>query len=403
MLTTSKGQATTVSLKKFKELLKHRHQKTRKSAKRENKETECGNEMDKRGEGKLPEPKKVDSNENVSSEVEGHTVFSQSVERNSPTGPVVVVEIHNQENQAVSNQPEEKDEGPKISTKYNSHSESKRKNAEDGINFENAENDKVREIVSRNYVELAPLATIKTTVASQQTDEDEGHKEVTCGVTKDCKEEQTDSQRETNEMKEDQIKSDAKPKIGTVQEVEDRTEDEYLEMDVFKETGAVQVHPTFGFTDTEEISGEVQVEEVDVEKEEFSVKANDSTVYPDAGPGVREVDRGCSTVAFIGRTPDDNVDVPRDVKIAAVAPNAADLILPTPSDFGSSQRITTRSTISWESEEEEEAVEVDVLECSPGIQPRVWETGLEQGSTELTEVDEDLEEDEIDVTGDETG
>ncbi|XP_029622461.1 uncharacterized protein LOC115202450 [Salmo trutta] len=110
-------------------------------------------------------------------------------------------------------------------------------------------------------------------------------------------------------------------------------------------------------------------------------------------PGAREVDQASSTMAsFRGIT---HIHLPQKIKMAT----AADVSIPTPREAEpstlTSRRVTTGSTGSWEPEEEED-VEVDVIEWSPDLRPRVWGAGLEQGVTELTE------EDEIDVMGEET-
>ncbi|KAJ8000590.1 hypothetical protein DPEC_G00181960 [Dallia pectoralis] len=353
-LTDFKVPAPTVSLKKFKELLKHRHQKTRRFAKRrENKQTECD------------------------------FSFYKSTEEKGK--------------QTESNQPEENDRGPKISTCVQKEIQP---NLEERNEFGNAKIETVRENAnsSRNDGELQEVKVTEK-IVSQLTDE--GNKEVTDGVSKDSKEVAPNMSGRTNKL-EDQVKSDAKRKKTITQGADDVVEYGFLEMNVPKKADMVQVHQSSGYMVTEEISGDGE-EVMGLEREEFSKKTDDPTVFPDdEDSGIRAVDKEFSTITSVKRSPHNNID-PQDVDIDTVAPQAPDLILSTPLDLKaikltSSRRIPTRT---WEPEEEVEVEVVDILECSPDILPRVWEAGLDRSSTELTEEDE--EDDEVDVTGEETG
>ncbi|KAK6324558.1 hypothetical protein J4Q44_G00039000 [Coregonus suidteri] len=413
-LAPSKGRAPTVSLKKFQELLKHRHQKTRKSAKsKEAKETESETEGEKQSEGKLKllKPNEIDSGQNESRLMNKKKSYSQSLERESAVRPTV--ENYDQTNRTESDHPEEKDAGHNSSTcgqetEYQEliYKETERENIEDREHFENTENVEDGENVdasgdfSELREELATLAMLSMTRTKKMVDPqrtDKGNKEGRDLVTKENRERETDSSTETNKKTEEPKGSmlEAYRRSVIIREVEEKMEDGYLEMEISSEEFDVvdEVHQTFGYAVTEEVSGE---------EEEIDVEEMCPTMYPDAAwqevSGAREVDQSSSTmVSFRGITHNH-------FHMATAAPKMADVSLPTPleaepSTLTSSRRVTTGSIGSWEPEEEEE-VEVDVLEWSPDVRPIVWGAGLEQGVTELTE--EDLEEDEIDVMGEET-
>ncbi|KAL1023636.1 hypothetical protein UPYG_G00043820, partial [Umbra pygmaea] len=400
-LPTTKVRAPTVSFKKFQELLKHRHQKTRKSV--ENQESESENEIEK-SEGKLLETNEYDCIPNVSGVVKENKGSSQTPESFD-------VEIDNQENQEEGNQSEANDEQHKRSTSrqndmvHHIHDEPEPGNVKKQNNIE----DKTRENVyaAENHFELQNGA-VSAMESMTRTEEIVApqliNKELRALDTKDSREkEKTDSTRESDNLE--------REKISVIKrEVKERMEDDYRGMETFsKEVEKIQIQQTLGYAVAEDLSGDGEKEEIDVEDddEEFNMNLNNPTVYPvtawKENPGIKEVDKEGSTIASIRGFPHDCIDFSQNVKIAVVAPMATDLTLPTPSTVESStlssHRITTVSTGSWEPEEDE--VEVDVLECSPDIRSREFEAGLEQGVTDLTEEDEDMEEDEIDVTGDE--
>ncbi|XP_052356995.1 uncharacterized protein LOC127917916 [Oncorhynchus keta] len=224
---------------------------------------------------------------------------------------------------------------------------------------------------------------------------DKGNKEGRDLVSKENRERDTDSSTETNQKTEKGKGSVVEAyRSVIIQEVEEKMEDGYLEMEISSEELDVvdEVQQTLGYAGAEEVSGE---------EEEIDVEEMGPTMYPDAawqeGPGAREGDQVSSTMAsFRGIT---HIHLPQKIKMETAAPEMADVSIPTPLEAEpftlTSRRVTTGSTGSWEPEEEED-VEVDVLEWSPDVRPRVWGAGLEQGVTELTE------EDEIDVMGVET-
>ncbi|KAM9399167.1 uncharacterized protein ACWYII_031487 isoform 2-T2 [Salvelinus alpinus] len=401
--TPSKGRAPTVSLKKFQELLKHRHQKTRKSTKsKETKESET--EGQKQSKRKLLKPNESDSGQNESRLMNKNISSPQSLERESAIRPTA--ENYDQTNRTESDHPEEEDGGHNSSTcgqetEYQDliYKETERENVEDREHFENTENVLVGENVDffELQEELATLSMLSMTRTKEMVDPqrtDKGNKEGRDLVTKKNRERETDSSTETNKKTEKGKGSvvEAYRRSVIIQEVEEKMEDGYLEMEISSEELDVvdEVHQTLGYAGTEEVSGE---------EEEIDVEEMGPTMYPDAAwqevPGAREVDQASSTMASFRGITHNHIHLPQKIKMAT----AADVSIPTPleAEFSTltSQRVTTGSTGSWEPEEEED-VEVDVLEWSPDVRPRVWGAGLEQGVTELTE------EDEIDVMGEET-
>ncbi|XP_052364783.1 serine/arginine repetitive matrix protein 2-like isoform X2 [Oncorhynchus keta] len=403
--TPSKGRAPTVCLKKFQELLKHRHQNTRKSTKsKQTKESET--EGQKQSERKLLKPNESDNGQNESRLMNKNISSSQSLERKSAIRPTV--DNDHQTNRTESDHPEEKDGGHNSSTcgqetEYQDliYKETERENVEDREHFENTGNvlDGKNVDASGDFFKLREeLATLSMTRTKDMVDphrSDKGNKEGRDLVSKENRERDTDSSTETNQKTEKGKGSVVEAyRSVIIQEVEEKMEDGYLEMEISSEELDVvdEVQQTLGYAGAEEVSGE---------EEEIDVEEMGPTMYPDAawqeGPGAREGDQVSSTMAsFRGIT---HIHLPQKIKMETAAPEMADVSIPTPLEAEpftlTSRRVTTGSTGSWEPEEEED-VEVDVLEWSPDVRPRVWGAGLEQGVTELTE------EDEIDVMGEET-
>ncbi|XP_031670434.1 uncharacterized protein LOC109880711 [Oncorhynchus kisutch] len=398
--TPSKGRAPTVCLKKFQELLKHRHQKTRKSTK--SKET-------KESERKLLKPNESDNGQNESRLMNKNTSSSQSLERESAIRPTV--DNDHQTSRTESDQPEEKDGGHDSSTcgqetEYQEqiYEETERENVEDGEHFEYTEKvlDGENVDASGDFFKLREeLATLSMTRTKDIVDphlSDKGNKEGRDLVSKENRERETDSSSETKQKTEKGKGSvvEAYRRSVIIQEVEEKMEDGYLEMEISSEELDVvdEVQQTLGYAGAEEVSGE---------EEEIDVEEMGPTMYPDAAwqevPGARDVDQVSSTMASFRGITHNHIHLPQKIKMATAAPEMADVSIPTPLEAEpstlTSRRVTTGSTGSWEPEEEED-VEVDVLEWSPDVRPRVWGAGLEQGVTELTE------EDEIDVMGEET-
>ncbi|XP_064859376.1 uncharacterized protein LOC115118946 [Oncorhynchus nerka] len=407
--TPSKGRAPTVCLKKFQELLKHRHQNTRKSTK--SKQTKEGEtEVQKQSERKLLKPNESDNGQNASRLMNKNISSSQPLERESAIRPTV--DNDHQTNRTESDHPEEKDGGHDSSstcgqeTEYQDliYKETERENVEDREHFEYTEKvlDGENVDASGDFFKLREeLATLSMTRTKDMVDphrSDKGNKERRDLVSKENRERETDSSTETNQKTEKGKGSvvEAYRRSVIIQEVEEKMEDGYLEMEISSEELDVvdEVQQTLGYAGAEEVSGE---------EEEIDVEEMGPTMYPDAAwqevPGAREVDQVSSTMASFRGITHNHIHLPQKIKMATADPEMADVSIPTPLEAEpftlTSQRVTTGSKGSWEPEEEED-VEVDVLEWSPDVRPRVWGAGLEQGVTELTE------EDEIDVMGEET-
>ncbi|XP_021428880.2 uncharacterized protein LOC110497208 [Oncorhynchus mykiss] len=341
-----------------------------------------------------------------------NTSSSQSLERESAIRPTV--DNDDQTNRTESDHPEEKDGGHDSSTcgqetEYQDliYKETERENVEDGEHFENRENVLDGENVDASgdffklREELATLSVLSMTRTKEMVDphrSDKGNKDGRYLVSKENRERETDSSTETNKKTEKGKGSvvEAYRRSLIIQEVEEKMEDGYLEMEISSEELDVvdEVQQTLGYAGAEEVSGE---------EEEIDVEEMGPTMYPDAAwqevPGAREVDQASSTMASFRGITHNQIHLPQKIKMATAAPEMADVSIPTPLEAEpftlTSRRVTTGSTGSWEPEEEED-VEVDVLEWSPDVRPRVWGVGLEQGVTELTE------EEEIDVMGEET-
>nr|XP_029503533.1 uncharacterized protein LOC115118946 [Oncorhynchus nerka] len=341
-------------------------------------------------------------NKNISS--------SQPLERESAIRPTV--DNDHQTNRTESDHPEEKDGGHDSSstcgqeTEYQDliYKETERENVEDREHFEYTEKvlDGENVDASGDFFKLREeLATLSMTRTKDMVDphrSDKGNKERRDLVSKENRERETDSSTETNQKTEKGKGSvvEAYRRSVIIQEVEEKMEDGYLEMEISSEELDVvdEVQQTLGYAGAEEVSGE---------EEEIDVEEMGPTMYPDAAwqevPGAREVDQVSSTMASFRGITHNHIHLPQKIKMATADPEMADVSIPTPLEAEpftlTSQRVTTGSKGSWEPEEEED-VEVDVLEWSPDVRPRVWGAGLEQGVTELTE------EDEIDVMGEET-
>lgn len=294
--TPSKGRAPTVSLKKFQELLKHRHQKTRKSTKsKETKEKESETEGQKQSERKLLKPNESDSGQNESRLMNKNRSPSQSLERESAIRPTV--ENYDQTNRTESDHPEEKDGGHNSSTcgqetEYQDliYKDTERENVEDREHFENTENVLGGENVDASgdffelQEELATLSMLSMTRTKEMVDPqrtDKGNKEGRDLVTKENRESETDSSTETNKKTEKGKGSmvGAYRRSVIIQEVEEKMEDGYLEMEISSEELDVvdEVHHTLGYAGTEEVSGE---------EEEIDVEEMGPTMYPDAGKSI---------------------------------------------------------------------------------------------------------------------
>lgn len=240
-------------------------------------------------------PNESDSGQNESRLMNKNRSPSQSLERESAIRPTV--ENYDQTNRTESDHPEEKDGGHNSSTcgqetEYQDliYKETERENVEDREHFENTENVLGGENVDASgdffelQEELATLSMLSMTRTKEMVDPqrtDKGNKEGRDLVTKENRESETDSSTETNKKTEKGKGSmvGAYRRSVIIQEVEEKMEDGYLEMEISSEELDVvdEVHQTLGYAGTEEVSGE---------EEEIDVEEMGPTMYPDAGKSI---------------------------------------------------------------------------------------------------------------------
>jgi hypothetical protein len=279
-----------VCLKKFQELLKHRHQNTRKSTKsKQTKESET--EDQKQSQRKLLKPNESDNGQNESRLMNKNTSSSQPLERESAIRPTV--DNDDQTNRTESDHPEEKDGGHNSSTcgqetEYQDliYKETERENVEDREHFENTGNvlDGKNVDASGDFFKLREeLATLSMTRTKDMVDphrSDKGNEEGRDLVSKENRERETDLSTETNQKTEKGKGSVVEAyRSVIIQEVEEKMEDGYLEMEISSEELDVvdEVQQTLGYAGAEEVSGE---------EEEIDVEEMGPTMYPDAGKSI---------------------------------------------------------------------------------------------------------------------